>query len=167
MFWLLLHDRLWTATRRKRHGLQVEDDCALCSQEPESADHLTTACVFARKVWFRVLASLGLAAVAPQPATSITDWWLSSRARIGEQLKRGLDSLLILGAWWLWKERNRRFFDGISLTPVAVVHKIEEEADKWSQAGYSNLAKLLGSSTELSDVGSLCSRDISSYVIAR
>jgi hypothetical protein len=34
-FWLTLHWRLWTAEHRKRHGLQDEDTCALCGQEPE------------------------------------------------------------------------------------------------------------------------------------
>jgi len=31
-FWLLLHDRLWMAVRRKRHDLQDSDECTLCSQ---------------------------------------------------------------------------------------------------------------------------------------
>jgi len=35
-FWLSLHRRLWTADRRKRHGLQDDDGCALCGQEPET-----------------------------------------------------------------------------------------------------------------------------------
>ena len=38
-FWLLLHDRLWTAARRKRRGLQDGDVCALCDQEQETAQH--------------------------------------------------------------------------------------------------------------------------------
>ena len=29
-FWLALHRRLWTAERRKRHGLQEADNYALC-----------------------------------------------------------------------------------------------------------------------------------------
>ena len=50
-FWLALHRRLWTAVRRRRHGLQANDDCVLCSQEPETADHLFAACVFTRALW--------------------------------------------------------------------------------------------------------------------
>ena len=30
--WLALHDRCWMAHRRKRHNLQDNDDCTLCSQ---------------------------------------------------------------------------------------------------------------------------------------
>lgn len=31
--WLAIHDRCWTAERRKRHNLQQEDTCVLCNQE--------------------------------------------------------------------------------------------------------------------------------------
>jgi len=50
-FCLALHSRLWIAARRQRHGLQANDDCVLCSQEPETADHLFAACVFTRALW--------------------------------------------------------------------------------------------------------------------
>jgi len=38
--WLALHNRLWTAERRKRHGPQDVDGCALCAQAPETVGHL-------------------------------------------------------------------------------------------------------------------------------
>ena len=44
-FWLALHQRLWTADRRKRHGLQDDDTCILCGQETETCDHLLAGCV--------------------------------------------------------------------------------------------------------------------------
>lgn len=47
-FWLALHKRLWTSTRRLRHGIQDDDACALCGQEPETVAHLFLGCVFAR-----------------------------------------------------------------------------------------------------------------------
>ena len=53
--WLALHDRCWTAERRKRHNLQDDDSCALCDQEAEAIDHLLVSCSFARETWFNVL----------------------------------------------------------------------------------------------------------------
>ena len=53
-FWLVLHGRLWTADRRKRHHLQDPDICALCEQEASTTDHLLHLCVFSREVWCRV-----------------------------------------------------------------------------------------------------------------
>jgi hypothetical protein len=46
-FWLSLHGRIWMAGRRWRHGLQDSAECALCSQEDETVDHLLLDCVFA------------------------------------------------------------------------------------------------------------------------
>ena len=136
-FWLLLHDRLWTAARRKRRGLQDEDVCALCDQEQETAQHLTGECVFAREVWYMVLAPIGLELLTPQPGTSFLDWWSSRRILLGTACRKGFDSLTILGSWCLWKERNRRVFNG-----VAVADSVVEEAVRWSQARNGHLAVL-------------------------
>ena len=46
-FWLALHQKLWIANRRKRHGLQDDDACALCDQHTETASHLFLGCVVA------------------------------------------------------------------------------------------------------------------------
>jgi hypothetical protein len=73
---LLLHDRLWTVARRKRHGLQDDDACSLCDQESETARHLAGECVFAREVWFKTLLPLGLDGLVPQPGIGYLDWWL-------------------------------------------------------------------------------------------
>jgi hypothetical protein len=43
-FWLLLHDRLWTAVRRKQHGLQNEDGCTLCDQEQATPRRSGSGC---------------------------------------------------------------------------------------------------------------------------
>jgi hypothetical protein len=61
-------------------------------------------------VWFRVLAPIGLDHLVPQPGASLLDWWLSSRLQLGMARRKGFNSLIILGAWCLWKERNRRVF---------------------------------------------------------
>lgn len=54
-FWLVLHGRCWTASRRHRHGLQDTDDCIICDQAPETMDRLLLACVYTREVWARYL----------------------------------------------------------------------------------------------------------------
>jgi hypothetical protein len=117
-YWLLIHDRLWTAARRKRHGLQDDDTCNLCDQESETTLHLAGECVFSREVWFSILSLLGIASLSPQPGLGHLDWWLQSRLALPSMLRRGFDTLVILVAWNLWKERNRRVFQGTSHTPV-------------------------------------------------
>jgi hypothetical protein len=141
-FWLLLHDRLWTTARRKRHGRQDDDVCIFCDQEQETARHLAGECVYSREVWYRVLAPSGLAIIVPSPGIDFLDWWLSSRAQLPSEMRKGFDSLVILGSWLLWKERNRRVFNGITCTLVQLVVLLQEEAERWSMAGYSALAAL-------------------------
>ena len=84
-----------------RHGLQDHDKCSLCDQEQETAHHLVAGRVFAREVWYRVLATLELAHLSPPPGTSVVGWWLQSQLRLGQQRRRGYDSLLILDSWEL------------------------------------------------------------------
>jgi hypothetical protein len=89
-----------------------------------------------------VLAPIGLELLTPQPGTSFLDWWLSRRILLGTSRRKGFDSLTILGSWCLWKKRNRRVFDGVGQSVVAVANSIVEEVVRWSQAGNSHLAAL-------------------------
>jgi hypothetical protein len=57
-------------------------------------------------------------------------------------MRKGFDSLVILGSWLLWKERNRRVFNEITCTPVQLIVLLQEEAERWSMIGYSALAAL-------------------------
>ena len=75
--WLVLHDRCWTAHRRKRHGLQDEDSCVLCNQLPEMIDHLLISCPFSREIWFKIMRRLGWETAAPTNQTFFfADWWI-------------------------------------------------------------------------------------------
>ena len=76
--------------------------------------------MFAREVWYRVLAPIDLDRLALQPGTSFLDWWLQSRDQLGTARRKGFDSLIILGAWCLWKEQNQRVFDSVCRTAVSV-----------------------------------------------
>jgi hypothetical protein len=136
-FWLALHRRLWTAERRKRHGLQENDDCALCGQAPESGDHLFLGCVFTRELWFKLLAPVGLAALVPSSEERLDSWWMQQRRRLDRQSRPVLDRLLLLLCWCIWKERNRRTFDSQSSNADAVAHAVLLEAEDWVEAGFS------------------------------
>lgn len=103
-FWYALHRRLWTSERRHRHGLQNSDTCALCDQAPETVSHLFRGCVFAREI------SLQLIALVPEDADDLGAWWLRTRSRLDSNSKKVFDSMFLLIAWTLWKERNNRVF---------------------------------------------------------
>jgi hypothetical protein len=42
--WLIMQNRLWTGDRLQARGWQHQDRCALCDQDPESANHIFLTC---------------------------------------------------------------------------------------------------------------------------
>ena len=93
--------------------------CALCDQEDEITDYLLLACVYSREVWHRLLNSVRLQTWAPQPQDSLLEWWQLHRSQAPTGLRKCFDSMVMLtaSAWSLWKERNRRVFDGALRLP--------------------------------------------------
>lgn len=134
-FWLALHERLWTAQRRLRHGLQPNDVCAPCDQGSETTDHLLASCVFTR-------ACVGLAQLCPNGNSYLVEWWQQARDLLPEPFRCGFNSLVLLVSWVVWKECNRRTFDNISRTLPDVLGLIREEDDSWIAAGFRSLVTL-------------------------
>ncbi|CAH2079005.1 unnamed protein product [Thlaspi arvense] len=64
--WLALLARLPTRDRLRRWGIMVPGECVLCSQEPETLDHLFFGCSFSSGIWGAFSAGLGL-----QPSQSL------------------------------------------------------------------------------------------------
>jgi hypothetical protein len=94
-----------------------------------------------------MLRRCALHSLAPHPdATSFLDWWEKSSDIVPRMIKKGLDSLIILGAWMVWKHRNRVVFDGATPDLTLLLRSAEEERHKWQLAlllGGAN-AKCLG-----------------------
>ena len=62
---------------------------------------------------FHNLQPLNLASFVPTRRTlSFADWWRKSARKVQKQHGKGFKSLVILGAWILWKHRNACVFDG-------------------------------------------------------
>lgn len=80
-----LHKRTSTAERRKRHGLQEEDTCALCDQLPEHVNHLLISRPVARQVRWGTLTSVGLPRQFNGQAQNI----LQARRTTRHQTKQG------------------------------------------------------------------------------
>jgi hypothetical protein len=140
LFWLALHRRLWTAERRKRHGLQDDDACVFCSQEPETSDHLFVGCVQVRQLWFALLAPLGLEAIVPGSSDKLVNWWLRSRDVLSVETRPAFDSVLLLTSWCVWKERNSRTFNRVAIGLQDLLLAVFREAKDWIDAGFSHLA---------------------------
>jgi hypothetical protein len=63
-------------------------------------------------------------------------------ARVSVEERKGINPLIILGAWSIWKHRNSCVFNGVSPSAAAVLNLARDEAHLWSLAGAKGLAFL-------------------------
>jgi hypothetical protein len=93
-------------------------------------------------VWHLLLSRLGLQTLVPAGDQDLADWWLTQRRRVDATSRPVFDSIVLLVAWCVWKERNARVFGKASSTAATVVIAIIEEGEQWATAGYAPLAAL-------------------------
>ena len=133
--------RLWTADRRRRHGLDAHDNCWFCDQELETTNHMLVNCSFAKEIWWTVLSWMECSCSFPEPM-QLHQWWNHVRFMQVKERRRGLDTLVMLILWSLWKERNARLFDGHSSTILEVQERIKVDIKLWIDAGATRLGCL-------------------------
>jgi hypothetical protein len=57
-------------------------------------------------------------------------------------IKKGVDSLIILGAWVIWKHCNRCVFDHLPPNLNLLLRLADDETRKWVVAGAKGLSHL-------------------------
>jgi hypothetical protein len=87
--------------------------------------------------------------LVPQPTDEMfkadevfEDWWCTSSSHVQDQLRKGFNTLVMLGAWVLWKHRNSCVFNGAVPSVPAALLVAREEALLWSMAGAKGLSPL-------------------------
>jgi hypothetical protein len=71
------------------------------------------------------------------------DWWLFQRKQIGKGQREGFDSLVVLTCWLLWKERNARVFNKVSMRATELVEWIRQTGHQWTLAGFTIPSELI------------------------
>jgi hypothetical protein len=141
--WLAAHDRCWTTDRLARGNLPHPKLCALCDQEEETINHLLSSCVFAREFWFILLQRVGLRAFAPQVSEiSFQEWWCRALSSVSTPYRKGINSLIILGAWTLWRHCNDYVFNGVAPRLDMALAMAGEQLVSWNMAGAKGLAMI-------------------------
>ena len=86
----------------------------------------------------------GLQTVAPRlDNQDFMEWWAGASNRFYGQVKKRVNSIIILGAWLVWKHRNYCVFDGGSPDLSCVISAFREAAQQWSVAGAQGVSYLL------------------------
>jgi hypothetical protein len=111
-------------------------------------NHLLVSCVFSREVWFQIMKYVELQHLAPNLASSsFKDWWEGVVAApadpANKELHKGLNSLIILGAWAIWNHRNRCVFNGVQPSSSMVINWVKDESHLRCRAGASDLSSIL------------------------
>ena len=70
------------------------------------------------------------------------DWWENASEIVNGLSKKGLNSLIILGAWLIWLHRNRCVFDNGSPSLPLILKQFEDERSLWEVAGAKVLSSL-------------------------
>jgi hypothetical protein len=95
------------------------------------------------ETWFSLLSRFGFAALAPQPSDqSFDNWWRKVDGAVSGDYNLGLNSLVILGAWSIWRHRNDCVFNGASPNVNLALAMAREEAHWWSRAGAKGISLL-------------------------
>ncbi|WVZ50728.1 hypothetical protein U9M48_001955 [Paspalum notatum var. saurae] len=128
--WLAIKNRCWMADRLAKRGLPHPSVCPLCDQEQETMQHLLVSCVFSREVLHRKL---------------MTNWWSRAVKIVTRELRKGLNSMITLVAWELWKHKNTSVFEGVRPSVAEVRRAVETECNLWCLAGNTSLSLLRAS----------------------
>jgi hypothetical protein len=68
-------------------------------------------------VWFQLFNKIGLAVLAPQlEDTSFAEWWIKTDKLMSTLFRKGVNSLITIGAWVIWKQRSNGEFNNVSST---------------------------------------------------
>jgi hypothetical protein len=93
--------------------------------------------------WYTLLHSFGLSQLALIANDSPFDaWWERVAAALSGDVQKGLNSLIILGAWSIWKHRNSCVFDGASPSAASILNMARDEAQLCTVAGAKGLTSL-------------------------
>lgn len=63
---------------------------------------------------------------------------------VGTTARKGLNSLIILGAWTLWRHRNDCVFNGASPSLATALVMAGDDTQMWNMAGAKGFSLLTG-----------------------
>lgn len=122
ILWLLMHNSLKTRDLVQSRNMNVSGGCLFCQDPVESCNHLFFHCPFSAAIWNQLLAKAGYRRIPQQWRTELN--WLRGKASGRSRKARLLRSLLSVGVYYTWSERNGRLFHHGSCSSEELCNKI-------------------------------------------
>ena len=76
-------------------------------------------------------------------ATTFFAWRALAADTSPSGLRKGLNSIVALTAWAIWKHRNAVIFNGLHPSTDDLVLSIQDDARLWAKAGAKGLAAII------------------------
>jgi hypothetical protein len=70
-------------------------------------------------------------------------WWQQSSDRLHTSLQQGCNTLVVLGAWSIWKTRNDVVFNGATPRIDRALLLVGDETDLWMLASAKDLSAMV------------------------
>ena len=119
--WLLVQCKLLTVYKLMARQWPCNPMCSLCNSGQETIDHLILHCSFARNVWTKMAEWTQNLVQQPTDGFEVMDWLKKELAQLPKKDRRLKATLLIYGAWNIWKERNSGIFEQKQMSPGEVL----------------------------------------------
>lgn len=107
--------------RTNDNSMKQSDQDALCDQDTEHIDHLLVQCPVAKEVWWTTLNLINMPTRFVQEQLPLIDFWARVRQGLPKHQAKGMDSLVMLISWHLWKARNAVVFRGENVNAAGIV----------------------------------------------
>ena len=130
LVWRLELNRLPTRKNLDRRGVALESQqCPICNNHPEEADHIFFTCEFAIQIWRRI--ALWTETTFPDCGSISDMWqWIPSIS-VSLEKKKVLTSVYMTTIWALWWFRNDVVFDNKKLKKAMLVDLIMLYSFNW------------------------------------
>jgi hypothetical protein len=80
------------------------------------------------------------------------EWWMKAEAVVDSDIRKGLNTLITLGAWTIWRHRNDCVFNGATPRLDTTLLLIKEEVELWCLVGVKGISLL----TVRGSLGTIC-----------
>ena len=127
--WLALQNKILTMDNLRRRKMLIVNACPLCLANEESVDHLFLHCKQTKAIWLAILKEFNCSWFIPLSFPDMFHQWAcpisTSKGKIMWRLS------LIAFFWTVWKERNRRCFEGTSSSQEDLIFKMKFFVASW------------------------------------